>query len=73
MVCTPAKAGTMFSSALIARIPDENFVKLIRCTHVRFEVRRDHCGSGDTVGSGVFYSSVLGLVTSCMDAESKVQ
>ena len=54
---------------LAARLPGEPLVKPIRCTQVRFELRSSKCGLGDTVRTGVFYSNILGLVASCVDAE----
>lgn len=62
-------AGAVSPSVLASRLPGEPLVKPIRCTQVRFELRSSKCGLGDTVGTGVFYSNILGLVASCVDAE----
>lgn len=60
--------GAVSPSVLASRLPGDPLVKPIRCTQVRFELRSGKCGLGDTVGTGVFYSNIRGLVASCVDA-----
>ena len=70
--CTAAEAETVSPNVLAARLTGEHGVKPIRSTRVRFELRSGKYGWRCTVGTGVFYINVLGLVASCVDAERKV-